>query len=51
VGAVADIERSPTLPGRGKLVIYKVVEIIDGRPVVQYTSERPATGAYEIVHR
>jgi soluble lytic murein transglycosylase-like protein len=51
VGAVADVERPPTLPGRGKLVIYKVVEIIDGRPVVQYTSERPATGAYEIVQR
>jgi soluble lytic murein transglycosylase-like protein len=51
VGAVADIERSPTSPGRGKLVIYKLVEIIDGRPVVQYTTERPASGTYEIVQR
>jgi soluble lytic murein transglycosylase len=51
VGAVADVERSPTAPGGGKLVIYKIVEIIDGRPVVQYTSERPATGTYEIVQR
>jgi soluble lytic murein transglycosylase-like protein len=51
VGAVADIERSPTAPGGGKLVIYKIVEIIDGRPVVQYTTERPATGTYEIVQR
>jgi len=51
VGAVADVERSPTAPGGGKLVIYKLVEIVDGRPVVQYTSERPATGTYEIVQR
>jgi soluble lytic murein transglycosylase-like protein len=51
VGAAADVERSPTAPGRGKLVIYKVIEIIDGRPVVQYTTERPASGTYEIVQR
>jgi len=51
VGAVAAVERSTTLPGRGKLVIYKVVEIIDGRPVVQYTTERPTSGTYEIVQR
>jgi soluble lytic murein transglycosylase-like protein len=51
VGAVADMERSSTSPGRGKLVIYKVVEIVDGRPVVQYTTERPASGTYEIVQQ
>ena len=31
--------------------IYKVVEIVDGRPVVRYTDRKPATGAYEIVAR
>jgi soluble lytic murein transglycosylase-like protein len=32
-----------------KRVIYRVVETIDGRPVVRYTTERPASGAYEVV--
>jgi soluble lytic murein transglycosylase-like protein len=31
--------------------IYKVVELVDGRPVVRYTDRKPATGAYEIVAR
>ena len=51
VGAAADVERAPSSPSRGKRVIYKVVQIIDGRPVVQYTTERPAAGSYEIVQR
>jgi soluble lytic murein transglycosylase-like protein len=29
--------------------IYKVVEIVDGQPVVCYTDRKPATGAYEVV--
>ena len=54
VGAAADIERSsssPSPPARGKRVIYKVVTFVDGRAVIHYTSERPATGSYEIVQR
>ena len=31
--------------------IYKVVEIVDGQPVVRYTDRKPATGAYEVVAR
>src|SRR5215813_6857674 len=31
--------------------IYKVVDIVDGQPVVRYTDRKPATGAYEIVSR
>ncbi|MGE0393850.1 MAG: lytic transglycosylase domain-containing protein [Vicinamibacterales bacterium] len=34
-----------------KTVIYRVVEVVDGRPVVRYTTERPAAGAYEVVER
>ncbi|MBI3046898.1 MAG: lytic transglycosylase domain-containing protein [Acidobacteria bacterium] len=48
VGSVAETTPSS---GRGKRVIYKIVDIIDGRPVVRYTTERPASGAYEVVHR
>jgi len=31
--------------------IYKVVEVVDGRPVVRYTDRKPATGTYEVVSR
>jgi soluble lytic murein transglycosylase-like protein len=31
--------------------IYKVVEIVDGQPVVRYTDRKPSTGSYEIVTR
>jgi soluble lytic murein transglycosylase-like protein len=54
VGAAADVERpssSPASPARGKRVIYKVVKFIDGRAVIQYTTERPAADTYEIVQR
>lgn len=49
VGAVAEVTQ--TASARGKRVIYKVVEIIDGRPVARYTTERPASAAYEIIQR
>ena len=29
--------------------IYKITEIVDGRPVVRYTDKRPAAGAYVVV--
>ena len=31
--------------------IYKVTEIIDGKPVVRYTDRKPTTGTYEVVGR
>jgi soluble lytic murein transglycosylase-like protein len=31
--------------------IYKVVEIVDGQPVVRYTDRKPTTGSYEVVGR
>jgi len=31
--------------------IYKVVDIVDGQPVVRYTDRKPATGSYEVVAR
>lgn len=49
VGSAAD---GTVSTGRGpKHVIYKVVEIVDGEPMVRYTSERPASGSYQIVAR
>ncbi|MBI4887469.1 MAG: lytic transglycosylase domain-containing protein [Acidobacteria bacterium] len=51
VGAAADLERPAGSPALAKRVIYKRIEIVDGRPVAHYTTERPATGSYEIVQR
>lgn len=48
VGSAAEVPRTPTAPKR---VIYKTIDIVDGRPLVRYTTERPASGAYEVVGR
>lgn len=48
VGSAAQDTGAPTGPKR---VIYKTIEIIDGRPVVRYTTKRPASGTYEVVGR
>jgi soluble lytic murein transglycosylase-like protein len=37
--------------GPAKQVIYKTLEIIDGQPVPRYSTQRPASGAYEVVER
>ncbi len=36
-------------PAPAKRIVYKTVEIIDGEPVIRYSTERPASGSYEIV--
>ncbi|HVZ24045.1 MAG TPA: lytic transglycosylase domain-containing protein [Vicinamibacterales bacterium] len=33
----------------GKRVVYKTIEIVDGRAVPRYSTERPASGDYEVV--
>jgi soluble lytic murein transglycosylase-like protein len=35
----------------GKGVIYKTVEIINGQPVPRYSTQRPASGPFEIIQR
>jgi hypothetical protein len=34
-----------------KLRIYKTIEIVDGRVVPRYSSERPSSGTFEIISR
>jgi soluble lytic murein transglycosylase-like protein len=46
VGAAAG-EAGP----RRKLIIYKTIGIVDGRAVPRYSSERPASGSFQIVSR
>ncbi len=48
VGSAASKRPRAMTPPRKRL-IYKTLEIVDGRPVVRYSSERPSTGAFEIV--
>jgi len=48
------VQRITNRPGAragtaGRTVIYKTIEIIDGRPVPRYSAEKPASGPYEIV--
>ncbi len=51
VGAAADaVPASAARPVR-RLIIYKTIEIVDGRPVASYTTERPTSGTYEIIER
>jgi soluble lytic murein transglycosylase-like protein len=40
----------PTVTTR-KLRIYKTIEIVDGRVVPRYSSERPTSGSFEIIAR
>ncbi len=48
VGAAAG---EPPPGSRRKLIIYKTIEILDGRAVPRYSSERPSSGSFQIVSR
>jgi soluble lytic murein transglycosylase-like protein len=51
VGSAAAVEHASvrTAPAGGKLVLYKTIDIVDGQPIPRYTTERPSTGAYEVL--
>jgi hypothetical protein len=34
-----------------KSVIYKTIEVVDGRAIPRYSSERPESGSFDIVRR
>ena len=51
VGFAAEGTRASPPAASAKRIIYKTVEIIDGVPVARYSTERPASGAVEIVQR
>lgn len=48
VGSVASLS---TAESGGKNVVYKTIEIINGKPVPRYSSTRPTTGVYEVISR
>ncbi len=41
--------RPDAAPTAGRVVFYKTIEIIDGRPVPRYSTEKPRNGPYEII--
>lgn len=60
VGSVASIEApvvaasaaapgAPAAPVRGKRVLYKTVEIVNGRPIIRYSTQRPDSGSFEAI--
>jgi hypothetical protein len=51
VGVAADGTRAGrgAAPPPGKMVIYKTIEVVDGRVIPRYSSEQPVAGTYEIV--
>jgi len=55
VGAAADGTRISETRGAvatpGKLIIYKTLEVLDGRAIPRYSTEEPPAGTYEIVRR
>ena len=36
-------------PAREAARMYRVIDVIDGRPVVRYTTERPESGAFDVL--
>jgi soluble lytic murein transglycosylase-like protein len=38
-------------PSPAKLILYKTIELIDGRVVPRYSTQRPAAGTFEIIRR
>jgi hypothetical protein len=50
VGSAAG-KRGAVSLASGKRIVYKTIEIVDGRAVPRYSSERPLSGSYEIIDR
>ncbi len=48
VRRVRGVSATPAPAAQGK-VIYKTVEIVDGRPIPRYSDTRPASGEFEII--
>ena len=40
---------APSVPAAPPPIVYKWMELVDGRPVTRYSNKAPATGAYEVV--
>jgi hypothetical protein len=41
--------RTPDAVRASRRVVYKTIEIVDGRIVPRYSTQKPATGTYEIL--
>jgi len=50
VGKAAAVEPA-ALAKPARRIVYKTIDIIDGKPVPRYSTERPASGDYEIIEQ
>ena len=50
-GLVDDAPTGTAGTNGGKRVLYKTIEIINGQPVPRYSTQRPASGAFEIIQQ
>jgi soluble lytic murein transglycosylase-like protein len=50
VGTAAG-QTAPTPLASAKVVVYKTIEILDGRAIPRYSTQRPPAGDYEIIRR
>lgn len=46
---VSRVQSTTPSPAKPVTVIYRIVEIVDGRPTVRYQGTRPATGPYDTI--
>jgi len=51
VAGTADADVAASARPGAKLVIFKTIEILQGRAVPRYSTERPSAGTYEIIRR
>jgi soluble lytic murein transglycosylase-like protein len=52
VKRVGSAARTPAVSRAGtKHVVYKTIQLLDGRAVPRYSSEHPSSGSYEIIDR
>jgi soluble lytic murein transglycosylase-like protein len=50
IGSMTEVQ-AESGPAPGTRIVYKTIEIIDGKPVPRYSSERPASDPYDIIER
>jgi soluble lytic murein transglycosylase-like protein len=54
VGSVAELENASAATAgtnSGRRVVYKTIEIVNGQPVPRYSTQRPASGSFEIIQQ
>jgi soluble lytic murein transglycosylase-like protein len=51
VGSAAGVAQASDGAASSRRLVYKTIDIINGKPVPRYSSERPSSGPYEVIER